>query len=87
MKRLQRFVQLKKGIVDEYLGHKKNTFEGFSQAKTWNLMKKLSPKNTIDPTAPKKDEHGNLVTDREALETIESILKSISRDSNPIQLL
>ena len=33
-------------------------------------MKKLSPKNTIDPPASKKDEYGNLVTDQEALETL-----------------
>ena len=59
-----------KAIVDEYLGNKNDTFEGFSQAKTWSLMKKLSPKNTIDPPAAKKDNLGNLVTDREALETL-----------------
>ena len=59
-----------KAIIDEYLGNKNDTFEGFSQAKTWSLMKKLSLKNTIDPPAAKKDNLGNLVTDREALETL-----------------
>ena len=38
--------------------------------KTWRLKKKLSPKNTIDPPAAKKDEHGNLVTDRVELEDL-----------------
>ena len=59
-----------KAIVDEYIGPRNDIFEGFSQAKTWNLMKKLSPKNTIDPPAAKKDEFGNLVTDQEALENL-----------------
>ena len=56
-----------KALVDEYIGRHSDVIEGFSQAKTWKLKKKLSPKNTIDPPAAKKDEHGNLVTDREAL--------------------
>ena len=59
-----------KAIVDEYIGPRSDIFEGFSQAKTWNLMKKLSPKNTIDPPAAKKDNLGELVTDQEALETL-----------------
>ena len=59
-----------KSIVDEFLGIKNDIVEGFSQAKTWALKKKLSPKNTIDPPAAKKDEHGNLVTDRELLEDL-----------------
>ena len=56
-----------KALVDEYIGRHNDVIEGFSQAKTWKLKKKLSPKNTIEPPAAKKDEHGNLVTDREAL--------------------
>ena len=59
-----------KALVDEHLGAKNDTIEGYSQAKIWSLKKKLSPKNTIDPPAAKKDEHGNLVTDREALEDL-----------------
>ena len=59
-----------KAIVDEYIGNRNDIFEGFSQAKTWNLMKKLSPKNTIDPPAAKKDNHGELVTDQEELENL-----------------
>ena len=54
------------------------TIEGFSQAKTWSLRKKLSPKNTIDAPAAKKDAHGNLVTDRKELKI--SIYKNISLD-------
>ena len=59
-----------KSLVDEYLGRNNDVFEGFTQAKTWKLKKRLSPKNTIDPPAAKKDDHGNLVTDREALEDL-----------------
>ena len=35
-----------KALVDEYLGKHNDVLEGFSQAKTWKLKKKLSPKNT-----------------------------------------
>ena len=59
-----------KAIVDEYIGNRNDIFEGFSQVKTWNLMKKLSPKNTIDPPAAKKDSHGKLVTYQEELEDL-----------------
>ena len=57
-----------KALVDEYIGRHNDVIEGFSQAKTWKLKKKLSPKNTIEPPAAKKDKHGNLVTDREVME-------------------
>ena len=57
-----------KTIVDEFLGRSDDTIEGFSQPKTWKMMKKLSPKNSIEPPAAKKDAQGNLVTSREGLE-------------------
>ena len=75
-----------KAIVDEYLGYRNDTFEGFSQAKTWNLVKKLSPKNTIDPPAAKKDEHGNLVTDRKALENLYIETYQSRLQPNPISV-
>ena len=59
-----------KKIVDEYLSKQDDEIEGFSQAKTWKLKKKLVPKNTIDPPAAKKDKFGNLVTDKDALEAL-----------------
>ena len=59
-----------KKVVDEYLGKQNDAIEGFSQSKTWKLKKKLAPKNTIDPPAAKKDKWGNLVTGKEALETL-----------------
>ena len=43
-----------KNLTDEYLGLYDDTFEGFSQARTWSLVKKLAPKNTIEPPAAKK---------------------------------
>ena len=33
-----------KMLVDEYLGKTSDTIEGFNQAKTWGLTKKLCPK-------------------------------------------
>ena len=57
-------------IVDDYLGRTNDTIEGFNQAKTWGLAKKLCPKNGIDPPCAKKDKHGKLVTDREDLENL-----------------
>ena len=59
-----------KNLTDEYLGLYDDTFEGFSQARTWSLVKKLAPKNTIEPPAAKKDKFGNLITDRETLEML-----------------
>ena len=56
-----------KKVVDDYLGNQNDALEGFSQAKTWKLKKKLASKNTIDPPAAKKDKWGNLVTGKEAL--------------------
>ena len=57
-------------IVEGYLGAWNDGIEGFSQPKTWKLRKKLAPKNTFDPPAAKKDKAGNMVTDKEGLETL-----------------
>ena len=57
-------------IVDDYLGKKEDTIEGYSQAKTWQLTKKLCPKNIIEPPCAKKDGNGDLVTEKEALEKL-----------------
>ena len=59
-----------KKIVDDYLASQNDEIEGFSQAKTWKLKKRLAPKNTIDPPAAKKNKFGNLVTDKDALEAL-----------------
>ena len=57
-------------IVNEYIGNSNDVLEGFSQAKTWAMKKKLSPKNTVEPPAAKKDDQGNLITGKEALENL-----------------
>ena len=59
-----------KKIVDEYLGKTEDTLEGYNQIKTWNMVKKMAPKNTMDPPAAKKDSKGNLVTDKAELEEL-----------------
>ena len=59
-----------KMIVDDYLGKTNDTIEGFNQAKTWGLTRKLCPKNSIDPPCAKKDKQGKLVTDRDDLEKL-----------------
>ena len=59
-----------KKIVDEFLGKTDDTIEGYNQAKTWGLTKKLSPKNSIEPPCAKKNKNGYLVTDKEALEKL-----------------
>ena len=59
-----------KNLVDEYLGKTNDTIEGFNQAKTWGLTKKLCPKNTIEPPHAKKDKNGDMVTDKEALKKL-----------------
>ena len=61
-----------KKLVDEYLGRTNDVFEGYGQAKTWALKKKLCPKNTFEAPAAKKDDNGKLVTDRTALENLYS---------------
>ena len=57
-------------IVKEHIGITDDSFEGFSQLKAWEMKKRLCPKNTPDPPAAKKDKHGNLVTEKEALENL-----------------
>ena len=57
-------------LVKKYLGDKDDGLAGFNQAKTWALKKKLSPKNTEEPPAAKKDAKGNLITDRKLLENL-----------------
>ena len=59
-----------KRLVQEHLGKDDNSIDGFNQAKTWALKKKLSPKNTLDPPAAKKDETGKLVTSKSQLEKL-----------------
>ena len=59
-----------KKIVEDYLGTWNDGIEGFSQPKTWKLKKRLAPKNTFEPPAAKKDKFGNLVTDKDGLETL-----------------
>ena len=52
------------------MGSEDNSIEGFHQARTWALKKKLSPKNSIDPPAAKKDENGELVANKSQLENL-----------------
>ena len=59
-----------KKIVDEYLGKTNDTIEGYNQAKTWGMKKKLCPKNTIDPPCAKINRDGELITDKDALEKL-----------------
>ena len=56
--------------VQDYLGKEDDSIEGFNQAKTWMLKKKLSPKSTLDTPAAKKDDTGNLVTSKAQLEKL-----------------
>ena len=60
----------KKEIAEEYLGKVRDPLDGFNQAGTWSLKKRLAPKNTIEPPAAKKDSHGNLITDKSQLEKL-----------------
>ena len=59
-----------KDIVKDHVGIKDDSIEGFSQLKAWEMKKRLCPKNTLDPPAALKDKHGNLVTEKEALEKL-----------------
>ena len=47
-----------------------DTIEGFSQIKTYNLKKRLCPKNTLDPPSAKRDHAGKLVSDPDELESL-----------------
>ena len=55
-----------KEIVKQFIGDSDFGLEGFNQIKTWSL-KKLSPKNVIEPPAAKKDGNGKIVTDTRIL--------------------
>ena len=59
-----------KEITQEHLGQNNDTLEGYNAARTWNLKKRLAPKNTIDPPMAKKDLQGNLVTEKNQLEKL-----------------
>ena len=61
-----------KNLVDEYLGRQNDVFEGYGQAKTWALKKRLCPKTIIEAPAAKKNENGELITDRKELENLYS---------------
>ena len=71
-------------IIEEYIGEMDLSSNGFNQVKTWGLKKKLAPKNTIDPPAAKKNDSGQLVTEKQALENLylETYRKRLT--SNPI---
>ena len=59
-----------KEIVNEYLGKNQDTTEGFSQIRTYNLKKRLCPKNSLDPPTAKRNSEGKLVSDPEELKTL-----------------
>ena len=59
-----------KKLVQDHLGYEDSSIDGHNQAKTWALKKKLSPKNTMDPPAAKKDASGKLVTNKAELEKL-----------------
>ena len=74
-----------KQLVDSYLGRYNDTLEGYNQIKTWGLMKKLAPKNTLEPAAAKIDRHGNLITNRDSLKN--SILIPTKKGLSQMKLL
>ena len=59
-----------KEVFQKYLGRLNDPLEGFNVSNTWNLKKKLAPKNTIEPPMAKKDSQGNLITDQKGLEQL-----------------
>ena len=56
-----------KETTEEYLSVMKDPLDGFNQAGTWSLKKKLAPKNCQEPPMAKKDSHGNLIADKTQL--------------------
>ena len=60
----------KNKLTVEELITREDTVDGISQAKIWRLKKKLVPKNVVLPSAAKKDEHGNLVSNKADLESL-----------------
>ena len=73
-----------KKIIDEYIGDIDLSSDGFNQLQTWGLKKKLAPRNTIDPPAAKKNDSGQLVTEKQSLENLylETYRKRLA--SNPV---
>ena len=71
--------QKNRDITNEYLGQMNDPLEGVNMAKTWNLKKRLAPKNSLDTPMAKKDATGNLVTDNNELENlyIETYMKRL----------
>ena len=72
-------------IVNEYLGKSKDTIEGFSQIKTYNLKKRLCPKNSMEPPSAKRNSDGELVSDPEELENLylETYIKRLAPNEVP----
>ena len=60
----------KKDIVDEYLGKNQDFTEGFSQIRTYNLKKRLCPKNVMDPPSAKRNSEGKLISDPDELKEL-----------------
>ena len=56
--------------VNDYFKNDEDTMENSSQLKTWNLKKKLAPKNTIEPPSAKRNSQGELTTDLEELKEL-----------------
>ena len=75
-------------IVNEYLGKSKDTIEGFSQIKTYNLKKRLCPKNSMEPPSAKRNSDGELVSDPEELENLylETYIKRLAPNEVPQNL-
>ena len=44
--------------------------ENFNQAKVWKVKKKLIPNNTAEPPSAKRDEYGNLITEKEQIKKL-----------------
>ena len=59
-----------KDIVSNYLSMNNDAIEGYSQANTWALMKKLTPKCNDEPPSAKVNKNGEIVTDFEALKSL-----------------
>ena len=59
-----------KDIVDEYLGKNQDFTEGFSQIRTYNLKKRLCPKNVMDPPSAKRNSEGKLISDPDELKEL-----------------
>ena len=58
-------------IVKDYFGNMDEADEEpHNQLKTWRLKKKLVPKNNEEPPTAKLNSHGELVTERSALEKL-----------------